>query len=217
DHDDKAPIQLGYVVITPTTGGARLVVFETLGWRRGGDAGTPQAAVLPPGLTTNAVMFVDYKGRVSKNLGVAIVNPNMSNANVSLMLRGSGGKQLGTNKNLNIPSHQQAVTFVGQLYEDQTSVPREVTGTVVITSAGTSNLPVSVIGLRFRGANFSTVPVTNLSGNVGPLPPIGNGGGPGAVLLPQFAVGGGWATGIVVVSTGSVNVRVRVEVLYGCR
>src|SRR5262249_28013635 len=118
DHDDKAPIQLGYAVITPTTGGTGLVVFETFGWRRGGDAGTPQAAVLPPGLTTNAVMFVDYKGRVSKNLGVAIVNPNASNANVSVLLRSSGGKQLGATKNLNIPARQQTVTFVSQLYED---------------------------------------------------------------------------------------------------
>ena len=67
DHDDRAPVQSGYAVVTPsTTSGTGLVVFETFGWRRGGDAGTPQAGVLPPGLTTNAVMFVDSKGKLSR-------------------------------------------------------------------------------------------------------------------------------------------------------
>src|SRR5438067_1193598 len=51
DHDDKAPIQSGYAVITPIaagTGGTTtgLVVFETFGRRRDFD-GTPQAGVLP--------------------------------------------------------------------------------------------------------------------------------------------------------------------------
>jgi len=213
DHNDRAPLKSGYAVITPT-GGAGLVVFETFGWRRGGDAGTPQAGLLAPDLTTNAVLYVDRKVKLSKNLGVAIVNPNTSNTNVSLTVRGSDGKKLGT-KTVNVPSHQQIVSFFTELYADQPSVPRDVTGTVAITSAGSSNLPVSVIGLRFRGANFSTEPVTNLSGNVGPLPPIGNGGGPGAVLLPQFVVGGGWATEIVMVNTGTVNLTVRVDLFNG--
>ena len=217
DHDDKAPIQSGYAVITPvgTGGTAGLVVFESFGWRRFGEYGTIQAGVLPPDLTTNAVMFVDSNRRLSKHIGVAIVNPNTSNANVSLTLRGSDGKQLGSTKMLNIPSHQQAVTFVSQLFEDQASIPRDVTGTVAITSAGSSSLPVSVIGLRWRGWNFSTIPVTNLSGNSGPLPLIGSGGGPGAVLLPQFVVGGGWATELVMANTGTTDITVRVDLFKG--
>jgi hypothetical protein len=214
DHNDKAPLKSGYAVITPS-GGTGLVVFETFGWRRGGDAGTPQAGVLPPDLTTNAVLFVDSKGRLSKDLGVAIVNPNTSDQNVNLTLRGSDGKQLGTTKGVTVPARQQNVTFLRQLFADQASIPRDVTGTVAITSAGSSNLPVSVIGLRFRGANFSTVPVTNLSGNVGPLPVIGSGGGAGAILLPQFVVGGGWASEIVMANTGTANLTVRVDLFNG--
>src|SRR5216110_2740243 len=133
DHNDRAPLKSGYAVITPT-GGAGLVVFETFGWRRGGDAGTPQAGVLPPGLTTNAVMFVDSKGKLSKNLGLAMVNPNSSNVNVSMLLRDSNGSQLGATKIVNIPSHQQVVTFVTQLFAGQPSIPRDVTGTLAITS-----------------------------------------------------------------------------------
>jgi len=213
DHDDRTPVQSGYAVVTPsTTSGTGLVVFETFGWRRGGDAGTPQAGVLPPGLTTNAVMFVDSKGKLSKNLGLAMVNPNSSNVNVSMLLRDSNGSQLGATKTVNIPSHQQVVTFVTQIFAGQPSIPRDVTGTLAITSAGSPNLPVSVMGLRFRGSNFSTVPITDLSGNPGPLPAIATDvGGTGAVLLPQFVTGGGWATELVLMNTGTGIITVRVD------
>ena len=238
DHDDKAPVQSGYAVVTPvvaattsgtaivlnttkietitglaaTTSGTTtgLVVFETFGMRGEGNLGTTQAGVLPPDLTTNAMMFVDSEGRLSKNLGVAIVNPNSTNANVSLTLRKDDGTQLGT-ATVNVPSHQQTSKFVTELFATQSSVPRDVTGTVVITSVGTSG-PVSVIGLRFRGRNFSTLPITNLSGNAGPLPSIAPGvGGEGAILLPQFAAGGGWATELVLANTNTSPMTVRVD------
>src|SRR5437868_4160768 len=213
DHDDKAPIQAGYGVVTPvsaTTGGTTsgLVVFETFGLR--GDGGTTQAGVLPPDLTTNAILFVDSSGRLSKNLGVAIVNPNSSNVNVTMTLRKSDGTSVGTTT-VNVPSHQQTSKFVTELFANTSSVPSDVTGTLAITSAGSSTLPVSVIGLRFRGSNFSTLPVTSLSGNSGPLPTIATGvGGAGAILLPQFAAGGGWATELVMANTGTSAITVRV-------
>src|SRR5437762_5135274 len=109
DHNDKAPIQSGYGVVTPvaaTTGGTTtgLVVFETFGLRSNeGNSGTSQAGVLPPGLTTNAILFVDSSGRLSKNLGVAIVNPNSSNVNVAMTLRKGDGTSLGTTT-INVPS-----------------------------------------------------------------------------------------------------------------
>jgi hypothetical protein len=217
DHDDKAPVQSGYGVVTPvaaategmTTG---LVVFETFGLRGGGsDGGASQAGVLPPDLTTNAIMFVDSEGRLSKNLGVAIVNPNSSSVNVAMTLRKGDGTSLGSTT-VTVPSHQQISKFVKELFANQSSIPSDVTGTLAITSAGSSNLPVSVIGLRFRGPNFSTLPVTDLSGNPGPLPQIATGvGGPGAVLLPQFAADGGWATELVLGNTGATSLTVRVD------
>src|SRR5437870_2299381 len=75
DHDDRTPVQAGYAVITPSgTASSGLVAFETFGLREG-DGGASQAGVLPPGLTTNAILFVDKSGRLSKNLGVSLVNP----------------------------------------------------------------------------------------------------------------------------------------------
>jgi hypothetical protein len=215
DHNDGGPIQTGYGVVTPVTAGtggttSGLVVFETFGLRNNGN-GTTQAGVLPPNLTTNAVLFVDDSGRLSKSLGVAVANPNSSNVNLTMTLRKNDGTQLATTT-VNVPSHHQVSKFVTDLFANQSAVPSDITGTLVITSAGSSNLPVSAIGLRFRGANFSTIPVTDLSGNTGALPSIAAGvGGAGAVLLPQFAAGGGWATEIVMLNTGVSALTVRVD------
>src|SRR5436190_21848595 len=82
DHDDNGAIQAGYGVVTPVSAGtggttSGLVVFETFGLRGGGEnGGTSQAGVLPPDLTTNAILFVDSEGRLAKNLGVALLNSN---------------------------------------------------------------------------------------------------------------------------------------------
>jgi hypothetical protein len=223
DHDDNGPIHAGYAVITPvvvtmgattcgttTTIGSStsgLVVFETFGLRFDGGADTTQAGVLPPDLTTSAMLFVDSEGKLSKNVGVAIVNPNSVNVNVTLTLFDAVGKQAAT-ANLPVVSHQQIAEMVTQLFSSPSAVPSDFTGTLIITSP----LPVSVIGLRFRGANFSTLPATNLAGVTTALPNITpNAGGPGAILLPQFAAGGGWATELVMVNSSSTLMTVRVD------
>ncbi len=214
DHNDKAPVQSGYAVITPvsaTTSGTTtgLVVFETFGMRGHGDAEMTQAGVLPPDLTINSVLFVDSSGRLAKNLGVAIVNPNALAATVTLTLRKNDGTQVATTT-VNVPPRQQTAKFFRGLFTAPSTIPAELTGTLVITS----NLPVSVIGLRFRGSNFSTLPVTNLSGSAGVFPFLDTAntvGGPGAVLLPQFVANGGWATELVLMNAGTSSLTVRVD------
>ena len=206
DHDDDGPIQVGYGVVTPiavTTSGT-LVVFETFGLRHGSE--TTQAGVIPSGMTTSAIMFVQSSGRLSRNLGVAIVNAGSSSVNVTMTLSNEEGTQLGTAV-VPVPARQQVSKFVTELFSDQ-SVPSDVTGTLSITSTD----PVSMIGLRFRGANFSTLPVTSLVATSASVPTIATGvGGPGAILLPQFAAGGGWATEIAIVNTSSSAATVRVD------
>ncbi len=204
DHDDKGPIQAGFAVITASSTSSSMAAFETFGMRQGQDA--TQAGVLPPSLTTSAILFVDSNGRLSKNLGVAIVNPNSSNANVTLTLRKNDGTSLGSTT-MTVPARQQMSKFITELFANEASIPKDVTGTVAITSTS----PVSVIGLRFRGKNFSTLPVTNLSPSTS-VPVISTGvGGAGSILLPQFAAGGGWATEIVIANTGTSSMTVRVD------
>src|ERR1051326_8400563 len=216
DHDDAAPVQSGYAIVTPvttttsnlTTG---LVVFETFGLRNS-TAGAAQAGAFPPNLNTHALLCVDSEGRLSKNLGVAIVNPNSSNANVTLTLRKADGTQLATTT-LTVPALHQMSEFVTQLFSSGKSIPRDVTGTLDITSESA----FSVFGLRFRGKQFSTLPATDLTAAA--LPSIttttGTGtatiGGANGVLLPQYAAYGGWATELVLMnnnSSGPLTVRV---------
>jgi len=200
-HD---PVRTGYAVITPATPGPGLVVFETFGQSHGSDV--IQAGVLPSEMVTHAVMFVSTSDRLSRNLGIAFTNPTSSPASVSLALRDEQGTILATST-LTLEGRHQTAQFVTQLFSVHHSLLKELTGTVEIRS----DIPIAVVGLRFRGANFSTLPVTRLS-NPAPVPIISPGiGGPDAVILPQFAAGGGWASEIVIANTSSVSITVRVD------
>lgn len=202
---DRSPVQAGYAVVTPTSGSpAGLVVFETFGEHQGN--GMTQAGVLPADMTTNSILFFDANGRLSKNLGVAIANPGSAPANVSITLRDDVGNTLATLP-LTVAAGSQIAKFVTGLFSGQPNVPKDLTGTLQVKS----DVPVAVIGVRFRGINFSTLPATSLSSS-SPVPLISTGiGGAGAVILPQFATGGGWATEIVLVNSGTASLVVRVD------
>lgn len=201
-------IHQGYVVITPTSAAtAGLAAFETFGERRGPD--TEQAGVLPSIMTTHSALFVSASGRLSRNLGVAIANPGASTATITLTLRDNTGKTLATTS-FALPAHQQTARFVTQLFANASAVPRDLLGTLDITS----DIPVAVVGLRFRGINFSTEPATIL-GPTSAVPAISAGvGGPAAVILAHFAAGGGWASEIVMANLSPTPLTVRVD-LFG--
>ncbi len=153
---DKSPVQSGYAVVTPTGANiSGLVVFETFGERQGNEM--TQAGVLPADMTTMSMLFVSTNGRLSKNLGVAIANPNGTDAQITLTLNDSAGTTLSTQV-LPVAAHAQTARFVTDLFSSQANVPKDLTGTLVIAS----DIPVAVVGLRFRGVNFSTLPATNL-------------------------------------------------------
>jgi len=165
-----------------------------------------QAGVLPSTMTTHAALFVSASGRLSRNVGVAIANPAATAANITLLLRDNTGTNLATTT-FAIAAHQQTARFVTQLFANKASVPRDLTGTVDISS----DIPVAVVGLRFRGVNFSTIPATIL-GPVSAVPSPGTGvGGPFAIILAHFAAGGGWASEIVVANVSATALTVRVD------
>lgn len=204
DHNDNSPAQSGYAIVTPAGGVSGLVVFETFGFNRGNE--TTQAGILPSEMSTSALMFVNSNGRLSRNLGVAIANPGSAEASVTLTLRDETGRTLGT-RTLPVAAGSHTAQFVTEMFRDQQSVPSDVTGALQITST----TPVALVGLRFRGVNFSTLPVTNLSAPT-PVPTRGQGiGGAGAVILAQFAAGGGWATEIVIANSTGASVDARVD------
>ncbi len=137
-----------------------------------------------------------------------MANPGPNDANVTLTLRSDDGSILVTTSTpISVPKGTQIAKFVTELFANQQSVPRDITGTLEIAS----NNPIAAMGLRFRGQNFSTLPVKNLSG-AHPVPIISPGvGGDKAIILAQFAAGGGWATEIVIANTSGSALTVRVD------
>jgi hypothetical protein len=197
DHDDKAPVQVGWAVVSAaTTSGTvnNLAVFATFGLKRGDE--TAQAGLLPADLSLSSVMFVSTNGKLSRNMGLAIANPSTTaDAKITMALHDEDGKPIAT-KDFVVEKGHQTAQFITSLFADRAAVPKDLTGTVSITS----NIPVSMVGLRFRGANFSTIPVTNLS------PSTGRG-----IVIPEFAAGGGWATELVLVNTGTERIAARAD------
>jgi hypothetical protein len=218
NQDDNSPIQVGYVIVTPTptdtSPSMDIAVFETFGERRGGQ--TQQAGVLPAVMTTHAVLFINANGRLSRNVGVAIANPSGQQAPIGLRLYRGDGELLAGYATSNSPfvldPGEQMAKYVTELFDSQPEVERDFTGTLDITS----DVPVAVIGIRTRGENFSTLPATLLSDGF-PVPPIstdtGEVGGSGAIILAHFAVGGGWTTEIVITNYSEQDeAQVRVDI-----
>jgi hypothetical protein len=182
-----------------------LVVFETFGSGVGTDA--TQAAVLPGLMRTRTVLFATSDARLSRNLGVAIVNPGSTATNVTMTLRRGGDGTTSSVKVITVGARQQVSKFISELFSDVPEIPVDFDGSLSITS----DTPVSIVALRFRGAIFSTIPITSLTGST-PVPQVAPGvGGAGAVILPQFAAGGGWTSEIVISNTTAIPVTVRVD------
>jgi hypothetical protein len=202
-------LQVGYAVVThetPTTEG--LSVFETFGLNRGAE--TTQAGVLSSPMSTRGVIFGSANRALGRDLGLAIANPNPNpqGATVTLTLQRNDGVVIST-KEVRLGVREQTAQFISQLFADRPEI-ENFTGSILFESS----VPVAVVGLRFRGTNFSTLPFTNLSPAT-PVPPLPAGaGGAGAFILPQFAVGEGWASEIVIVNHGDSAHDIQVD-LFG--
>jgi len=214
DHNDRGPVLVGYAVVTATGSGLSgvspfgiaggLVVFETFGLRS--DVPALRAGVLPATMTTRRVLFASAGIRLSRNVGVAITNPGSTEAVVTMTLRRASGS-LTSSKTITVAARQQVSRFISEFFADVPEVPRDFDGTLTLTS----NTPVAVVALRFRGTKFSTIPITSLSPSVG-LPEVTPGtGGSNGVLLPQFVADGRWASEMIVLNNGTLPLTVRID------
>jgi hypothetical protein len=182
-----------------------LVVFETFGLGVGTAA--TQAGVLPGVMTTRTVLFATAGARLSRNLGLAVVNPGSTATNVTMTLRRGGDGTTSAVKVITVGARQQVSKFISELFSDVPEIPVDFDGSLAIAS----DTPVAMVALRFRGAVFSTIPITSLTGST-PVPQVAPGvGGAGAVILPQFAAGGGWSSEIVISNTTAIPATVRVD------
>lgn len=210
DHNDAAPVSVGYAVVTPTNGfgpsgiPGGLVVFETLGLRT--QVPALQSGLLPATMTTRMNLFASASIRVSRNVGVGISNPSSTDAFVMMTLRAASGTMTAS-KIVTVSARNQVSSFISDYFAGVPDVPPDFDGTLTLTS----NTPVGIMALLFNGTTFSTIPVTSLSATVSnPQMSSGVGGG-SSVLLAQFVADGGWATEIVVLNNSSTPLTVRID------
>jgi hypothetical protein len=201
---ETGPVRSGYVIVTPDAGSAAPVSTLTYGMVREGIVQS-QAGILPVPLTRDTTVMVDVVQAAGRNLGLAIANPSSTAAPVTLTLRNTEGTVVGSPVSVSISPRHQLARFITELFPAG-AIGSTFEGSVTIESP----IAVSIIGLRFSGAEFSTVPIPVTTGASVPL--SGNVGGVNAAMFPQFALSGGWATTIGLVNTGTATASGRIDV-----
>jgi hypothetical protein len=215
---EEGQIRSGYLIVTPDSESAAPTPTVTFGMVNGGMV-QAHAGTVPGGTTTDASLFVEIMAEIGRSVGVAIVNPGSSTNTVTLTLRDANGAIVGSPITLSLEPYQQLARLVHDLF------PSDVTGTEFQGSLRLqSSMPFSALGLRFSGGEFSTQPFTSavsvpnsasrtfVDGSTASTPLSGTVGGPMALISPQFAMSGGWATQIAFVNDNGSAVTGRVDV-----
>jgi hypothetical protein len=138
---------------------------------------------------------------------------------VTFTLRDESGIVLGSPANVSVPAHQQIAKFVSDVFGADI-IANGFRGSLRMQSS----TPFAVTGLRFSGSIFSTLPVainasvpgvptmTLTAGSTPNSPGAGTVGGTTAIIIPQFAIAGGWATEVALVNNSSATVVGRIDV-----
>jgi hypothetical protein len=192
---EQGSTQSGYVIVTPDANSSTPAAAATFGIVSNGIVQS-QAGILPAALTTSSTLVINVAPSIGRNLGVAIANPGSTANPVTLTLQDSNGNAVATTT-VQIPAHQQVARFVSELLGSR-AVGTAFTGSLRVQS----QTPFSVLGLRFSGVEFSTLPVIGAAAAGGSAP----------VVIPQFALGGGWTTEIALFNNGTSPVSGQVNI-----
>ncbi len=191
---EQGTVRSGYAVITPEANSAAPTPTVTFGIVKGGLVQS-QAGILPMPMMTDASLFVDVVPAIGRNLGVAMVNPSSTPNSVTLTLRDQTGVVAGTSTTILLQPQQQSAKFVTELFP-AAGMGSAFRGTLELQSSSA----FAVLGLRFSGTEFSTLPIS------------GTAGGNTAIVLPQFAISGGWATQIALVNNSTNSIQGHVDI-----
>jgi subtilase family serine protease len=193
---EQGTTRSGYVIITPDANSPAPAASETFGIVSNGIV-QAQAGILPAALTTSSTLVINIVPAIGRNLGVAIANPGTSTNAVTLTLQDVNGSTVATTT-VQLAAHQQVARFVSEFLGSST-VGTAFTGSLHLQS----QTPFAVLGLRFSGAEFSTLPV------IGAPAPFG---GSTPTVVPQFAIGGGWTSEIALFNDGTSVVTGHVDI-----
>ncbi len=198
-------IRAGYVVVTPDTGVSAPLTSALVGRVQNGQV-LSETTVFAPQLATSAAMFVDVAPAIGRNMGLALANPHAASTSITLRLIDASGGMTGAPKVITLEPYAQVARFLNEFFQDMPSAA--FTGSLTIESTA----PAALMGFRFAGTNFSVIAIDNTSG---PSPmPVRNGsiGGTAAAMFPQFAVGGGWASQLMLLNRTPGVISGRVDV-----
>jgi hypothetical protein len=193
---EQGTVRSGYAVITPAANSPAPAPTVTFGIVKGGFVQS-QAGVLPNPLMTDASLFVDVVPGIGRDLGVAIVNPSSTPNSITLIMRDQTGAVAGAPASILLQAQQQLAKFVTELLP-ATTTGAAFRGTLEFQSA----TPFAVLGLRFSGTDFSTLPVAGAAAAPSSA----------AVILPQFAMAGGWATQIALVNRSASTAQGTIDI-----
>jgi hypothetical protein len=210
-------VRSGYAIITPNPNSLPPLTTVTFGIVNGG-AVQSQAGLIPSPMTTDASLFIELIPSIRRNLAVAIANPAGTSNTVTLTIRDESGAEAGSPIPLTLQPGQLSTTFVNDLFEKQMLGPFR--GSLHIQGASS----FAVHGLRFSGTLFSTMPSGNTvsvsgipsrtlsEGSIADAPAAGPVGGINALIVPQFSMGGGWATQLALVNSTTTTMTGRIDI-----
>ena len=187
---EQGSVRSGYAVITPDSNSAAPAATVTFGAVSNGILQSQAGTTPMPPLTEGSL----FPG-IGRNLGIAVVNTTSTTSTVTFTLKDSNGNTAGPALTFDLAPQQQFSRLLTQLYSD--AIGSSFLGSLRVQGSSS----ISVFGLRFSGTEFSILPVAaNTMAN------------PGNVLvLPQFAMGGGWATQIALVNDSTAPVSGRID------
>ncbi len=179
-------ISVGYGRIRPDVGGSTPEGVAIFGYSSGGFL-VSETSVPATAFVTSGQIYAEVDG--SLNTGVAIANPNDQTATIDFYYTDGGGNDLGLGTTT-IPPNQQIANFL-----DQPPFNTFSGATFQGTLSFTSDQPLGVIAIRGllnsrEDFLMATLPVIDTTA------PAAN----GSALIPHFADGGGWTTGIILVN-----------------
>ena len=209
---ETGSVRSGYMILTPDSGSAIPTAFISYGMVQDGGVQS-KAGILSTPLTTSATGVVEVIGGIGRNLGIALVNPGATTNVVTMTLRDMNGGIVGTPATVTLDPYKQVAKFISELFSS-TVIGTSFIGSINLQSA----TPFAPMGLTFTGPTFGTVALGSVASTAAvPVRSLSGGsiGGAGSMIFPQFAYGGGWATQVSIVNSGSTTMTGRIDFLGG--
>lgn len=203
-------MRTGYVVITPDSGFGAPAAFATFTFY--GNPGTGGLIT-----TTPAPLSTRYTlSRVPVISGIALVNPGEASNSISVIVKNDSGAVVARNT-VTVPANGQASRLVSELFSSSSwplNATLEFESATPFAASGMSFTIPDWRAITASAGTISPAPTRTLAaGAVIDRPTGGRIGGANALVLPHFAVGGGWITDVSVHNPSGVTVTGRVDFL----